>query len=447
MSPVWRDLAGLFLLVLTNSVFAMSEIAVVAARKARLKQLAADGDSRAKAALELSNRPNLFLSTVQVGVTLVGVGSGALGGARLAGYLAPLLERIPWLARYSAPLAMGIVLVGVTYLSVVLGELVPKRLALSDPERIASLIAPLMRFFSVVARPVVHVLSLSTRCITHVLGIRGPSETPVSDEEIRSLFAEGTEAGVFEQAEQDMVHGVLLLGDRRANALMTPRPEIVWLDVDAPDEDVLRVIREDRHTRYPVACGSLDHMVGVVQARDVLVSLLDGEPLDLAGMATEPLYIPEVMPGLRVLETLREAGTQMGLVINEYGSVEGLLTVDDLLEAVVGDMPETDEEAEPETRQLEDGTWLVDGMLPVDELKRILDIDALPDEDQGLYQTISGMMMLELGHVPTVAERFEWGGLSFEVADMEGTRVRTVLVTAHSDGEPAVQPADSVPVT
>lgn len=434
MSSVWLEVAALLLLVLVNGVFAMSEIAIVVARRGRLRQLAAANDPRAAAALELAESPNVFLSTVQVGVTLVSVISGALGGARLAARLTPVLAGIPWLAPYSGPLAAAIVLAGITYLSVVLGELVPKRLALSRPEDIAAAVAPAMRLFSVLGSPVVHTLSATTRLVARVLGVRGPTQATVSDEEIAALFEEGTEAGVFEEAEQDMVKGVLLLGDRRANALMTPRPEVVWLDAEDPDETVLRVIREHRHTRYPVARGSLDAVIGVVQAKDVLVRLLDGQPLDLEAIAREPLYIPEVMPGLRVLETFRETGNQLGLVINEYGGVEGVLTVTDVMGAVVGEMPDADEAAEPEAQRREDGSWLVDGILPVEELKGILEVEELPDEEQGLYQTVGGMMMLELGHVPTVAERFEWCDLAFEVVDMEGTRVRKVLVTPSADG-------------
>lgn len=301
MVPVSIEILGLLFLFLLNGVFSMSEIAVVTARKPRLRQRAAEGDARAATALELAETPNLFLSTVQIGVTLLGVASGALGGASLAGRLATLLARVSWLAPYSETVALVIVLGTITYLSVVIGELVPKRLAMSRPEQIASLMARPMRLFATVSAPVVHLLSISTRILTRALGIRADGEPPVTDEEIESLFREGTEAGVFEEAEQDMVKGVLTLGDRRASALMTPRPEMVWLDVGESREGLLAKLAEFRHSRFPVAQGSLDHIIGEVQAKDLLLQLLRGEEFDIGALVRPPLYVPEVMPALRVL--------------------------------------------------------------------------------------------------------------------------------------------------
>jgi len=439
MVPVSIEILGLLFLFLLNGVFSMSEIAVVTARKPRLRQRAAEGDARAATALELAETPNLFLSTVQIGVTLLGVASGALGGASLAGRLATLLARVSWLAPYSETVALVIVLGTITYLSVVIGELVPKRLAMSRPEQIASLMARPMRLFATVSAPVVHLLSISTRILTRALGIRADGEPPVTDEEIESLFREGTEAGVFEEAEQDMVKGVLTLGDRRASALMTPRPEMVWLDVGESREGLLAKLAEFRHSRFPVAQGSLDHIIGEVQAKDLLLQLLRGEEFDIGALVRPPLYVPEVMPALRVLETLKQSGTELALVINEYGSVEGLVTLADVMEDVVGEVVAEEEEAQPEIVQREDGSWLVDAMVTIDELKELLDVPVLPDEETGLYQTVAGFMVLELGHIPSVAERYEWDGLRFEVLDMAGQRVNRVLVSEIPPAPPVVE--------
>lgn len=439
MVPVSIEILGLLFLFLLNGVFSMSEIAVVTARKPRLRQRAAEGDARAATALELAETPNLFLSTVQIGVTLLGVASGALGGASLAGRLATLLARVSWLAPYSETVALVIVLGTITYLSVVIGELVPKRLAMSRPEQIASLMARPMRLFATVSAPVVHLLSISTRILTRALGIRADGEPPVTDEEIESLFREGTEAGVFEEAEQDMVKGVLTLGDRRASALITPRPEMVWLDVGESREGLLAKLAEFRHSRFPVAQGSLDHIIGEVQAKDLLLQLLRGEGFDIGALVRPPLYVPEVMPALRVLETLKQSGTELALVINEYGSVEGLVTLADVMEDVVGEVVAEEEDAQPEIVQREDGSWLVDAMVTTDELKELLDVPALPDEETGLYQTVAGFMVLELGHIPAVAERYEWDGLRFEVLDMAGQRVNRVLVSEVPQAPPVVE--------
>jgi len=341
--------------------------------------------------------------------------------------------------------AVVVVLGLITYLSVVMGELVPKRVAMHAPERIAAAVAPLMASFARIGRPVVGLLSASTRGMTRALRLADVAEPPVTDEEIETLFREGTEAGVFEEAEQDMVRGVLELGDRRAVALMTPRPEIVWLDVDDDRETLLAKLTEFRYSRLPVARGSLDEIVGEVQAKDILLALLRGEEVDLRQLARRPLFVPETMPALRVLETFKKASTEMALVINEYGSVEGLVTLADVMEAVVGDVMPDEVEEPPEIFQREDGSWIVDAMLPVDELKDLLEIDSLPDEDTGLYQTVAGFLILELGHIPTVSEAYEWDGVRIEVLDMAGQRVHRVLVSRIEREEEAGADEDVAP--
>ena len=416
------------LLIIANGLFAMSEMAIVSARKARLRQRAEEGDHKARAALELAETPNRFLSTAQIGITLIGILAGAFGGATLAKELGAYLGRIPPLKPYGEAIGLVIVVLATTYLSLVIGELVPKRLALNNPERIAAAIAAPMRALSVIAHPAVRLLSLSTELVLRILGIRPSAEPPITEEEIKLLLEQGTEAGVFQEVEQDMVESVLLLDERRAAGLMTPRPEIVWLDVEDSLEEVRRKMIASPYSRFPVCQGSLDNVLGEVEARDLLARSLCGEAFDLKSLLQKPLYVPETMPALKVLEAFKQSGTQMALVIDEYGSIQGLVTLKDILEAIVGDIPSAEELAEPQVVQREDGSWLLDGMLPVEELKEILGIGELPGEEQGLYQTTAGFVMTQLGRIPAAAEHFEWGGLRFEVMDMDGNRVDKVLV-------------------
>lgn len=430
--PPWTSEAFLILLlIIANGIFAMSEIAIVSARRVRLEQRAAEGDAASQVALSLADTPNRFLSTVQVGITLIGILAGALGGASLAVPLANLLREIEPLAPYAGGLAITLVVLAITYLSLIIGELVPKRVALNDPEGIARAVARPMRFLSVVASPLVRLLSASTELVLRVLGVRPSEEPPVTEEEIRGLFAQGTEAGVFEQVEQQLVEQVLLLSDRRVSALMTPRPEMTWLDLEAPLEETTRIIIESPYSRFPVARGSLDTIIGEVQAKDILSYILTGKAFEIEPNLLAPLYVPEVMPALEALEAFKQSGRPSALVVDEYGSVTGLITLTDILEAIVGDIPSVDEVEEPEVVQREDGTWLVDGMLPIGEFRELFELPELPGEEQGLYQTLAGFVTTHLGRIPLPADSFQWGDLRFEVMDMDGNRVDKVLV-AHA---------------
>ncbi|HHX45665.1 MAG TPA: HlyC/CorC family transporter [Chloroflexi bacterium] len=427
--PSWTtEVLLLFLLIVANGVFAMSEIAIISARRMRLEQRAAEGDRGAQVALSLSETPNRFLSTVQIGITLIGILAGALGGATLAMPLADLLRRVEFLAPYANGLAVTIVVIAITYLSLIIGELVPKRLALNNPEGIARVVSRPMRFVAKVASPLVRLLSASTELVLRILGIRLMPEPPVTEEEIRGLFAQGTEAGVFEQVEQQLVEQVLLLNDRRVSALMTPRPEMMWLNQEAPVEEVMRTIIESPYSRFPVARGSLDDVVGEVHTKDILTSMLSGNPFDLTSSIQTPLYVPEVMPALQALEAFKQSGRPTALVIDEYGSVTGYVTLTDILEAIVGDIPSADGDEEPEIVQREDGTWLVDGMLPIGEFRELFALEELPGEEQGLYQTLAGFVTSYIGRIPEPADHFSMGGLRFEVVDMDGNRVDKVLV-------------------
>ncbi len=429
MSSVFLEILLVLLLILANGVFAMSEMAIVSARKARLQQLASEGDAKAQAALELANAPNHFLSTVQIGITLIGILAGAFGGATIAEKLAELLNRVPQLAPYSEGLGLGIVVVIITYLSLVVGELAPKRLALNNPERIASAIALPMQTLSKLAAPVVHLLGISTEMLLRVLGVEESTEPPVTEEEIKLLIEQGTQAGMFEEAEQDMVERIFRLGDRRVTALMTPRRQIIWLDLDDSPEENRQTIINSPYSRFAVCRGDLDNVVGIVQLKDLFTSTSAGQPLDLEAYLRQPLVIPENTPGLKVLELFKETGMHTALVVDEYAVVQGLATLNDVLEAIVGDIPALGEQTEPMVVQREDGSWLLDGLLLVDEFKELFDLDALPGEERESYQTLGGFITMYLGDIPSSADYFEWGGLRIEVMDMDGNRVDKVLVS------------------
>ena len=421
------------LLILLNGIFAMSEIAVVSARKTRLRQWAEEGNAKARAALELANNPNQFLATIQIGITLVGILAGAFGGATIAKELSVILNDISWLAPYSDPLSLALVVVVIAYLSLIVGELVPKRLALNNPERLAMAIAAPMQVLSRVAYPAVHLLGLSTEFLLRALGMKPSTEPPVTEEEIRALIEQGTQAGMFEEAEQEMVERVFRLGDRRVSAVMTPRTEIVWLDREASGLEIRRTITESAHSRFLVADGSLDNVLGVVHAKDLLAHVLGEQVVNLEATLQQPLYVPESMRALKVLELFKQSGTHIALVIDEYGGIQGLVTPNDILEAIVGDLPEAGEQVEPLAVQREDGSWLLDGMLPVDEFKDLFDLGELPGEDQGIYQTLAGFVVMQLGRIPAAADYFVWEGLKIEVVDMDGNRVDKVLVIPTGD--------------
>lgn len=429
MSSVLTEILVLALLVLANGVFAMSEFAVISARKTRLQQRAGAGDKGARTALELAESSDQFLSAIQVGITIIGILAGAVSGASLANSLAEVLGRWHWIGGSAYSVAMALVVVAITYLTLVLGELVPKRIALNNPEKAASLLAPPMRFFSLLTKPVVRFLSASTEAVLRLLGVRPSAEPSITEDEIRAMLEQGTVEGVIQEVEQDMVERVFRLNDRLVSVLMTPRPDVAWLDLDDPDEELRRKIVESPYSRFPVAEGDLENVQGEVRAKDLLVHVLAGKPFDLRAVLRPPLYVPEIMPALTVLEAFKQSGTPMALVIDEYGSLQGVVTLTDILEAIVGDIPSAEGQEEPMALQRPDGSWLVDGMLPVDEFKEIFGIEALPAEDQGLYQTVAGFVVMQLGQVPSATDSCQWGGLRFEVMDMDGPRVDKVLVT------------------
>lgn len=419
------EAAIILFLIILNGIFAMSEIAILSSRKARLQKMVNEGNARARVALYLANYPGDFLSTIQIGITLIGIFAGAFGGATIAGSLASFLATIPALARYSQAISMATVVVMITFLTIVVGELVPKRIALNNAEGIATIIASPMSILSWLAMPAVRLLSLSTEAILWVLHITPSTVPPISEEEISVLIEQGTRAGVFEEAERYMVESIFRLGSRRASALMVPRTEIVALYVDDSIEDIRQKIIESKHSSFPLCGDTLDNVLGVVFARDLLTRCLAGQELDLRAVLKEPLFIPEGMPALKVLELFKKSGRHMALIIDEYGGLQGLMTIHDILEAVIGEVSMI---SEPNIVQRADGSWLVDGMLSIHEFKDAFDIQSLPDEESGAFQTIGGFIMMYLHRIPKVGDHFDAGRYSYEVVDMDGLRVDKILV-------------------
>ncbi len=417
------EILVLLLLLLLNGLFVMSEMAVVSSRKARLQQLVNEGNQQAARALRLANNPTTFLSTVQIGITLIGVLLGAVGGSALAAPLADVLRNVPLTERSAHGIAFGLIVVVITALTLLIGELVPKRIALHEPERIAAAISGPMAVVSKIFTPLVWLFTRGTELILHLIGIRPTNEPPVTEEEIHLLIDQGTEAGVIEESEQDMVEGVFSLSDSRVYSLMTPRTEIVWLDIKDSAEEIRRKIVESPYSRFPVCQNSLDTVLGIVKARDLLAPPgLSSEGFRLKDKLRPAFYVPETMYASRALEVFKEKHAELMLVIDEFGSLQGLLTLDDIIEEIVGDI-----EVGPQATQRQDGSWLLDGLLPVDDFKEIFKVETLPHESE--YESLSGFVMLSLGRVPQAADHFEWGGLRFEVMDMDGRRVDKVLVT------------------
>jgi putative hemolysin len=417
------------LLIGANALFAMAEFAVISAKKYRLEQQAQRGDRRAEAALELAKRPNRFLSTVQVGITLVGILIGAFGGVTLSGPLADLLGTITPLVPYHHVLSAAIIVLVITYFTLVFGELVPKRIALTHPERIASRLAHTMQILSALAYPAVRILSLSTEGVVRMIRQKSPREPAITEEEIQLLIEQGTKAGVIEEAEEDMIRRVIRLGDQRVSALMTPRPDVIAIDVRDPPEKILQIIQESGHTRFPVFRESIDGILGIVSVRELLASYSAGKVDDLEKLLTPPLFVPESLPVLKVLEEYHKKGAKIALVVDEYAGIAGLITPHDIMEEIVGEIPQEYESPNPRATPRPGGSWLVDGMMRMDEFREIFLVSPLLGEEKVHYQTLGGFIMAYLGRIPEVKDSFEWGGLRFEVISMKRSRVHQVLVT------------------
>jgi putative hemolysin len=379
-------------------------------------------------ALALAEDPGDFLSTVQIGITAIGIFTGVFSGARLAEPVASVLRAIPWLADYADPVAIFIVVLITTYLSLIVAELTPKRVALSRPEEIAALVAPPMDFLAKIARPLVFLLDRSSEGLAQILGVR-PSDAPtVTDEEVRIMLQQGAKVGIFEPIEEEIVTQVFRLSDRRASAIMTPRTEIDWIDVEEDVAAVRALLMESSHSRFPLAEGSLDHVIGIVFVRDLLLQRMAGVEADLRAIVRPALFLPESMTALDVIEQMRASRSHMALIINEYGGLEGLVTISDVVEAILGSVETPGVEEEPEIVQRADGSWLVNGMWSVDEFQEQFGLKDLPARDDLDYQTVGGMIMAVLEQVPSVGSHVEVDGYTLEVMDMDGRRVDKVLV-------------------
>ncbi|MFC0384159.1 hemolysin family protein [Muricoccus vinaceus] len=421
------EIGIIILLVLLNGVFSMSELAIVSARRARLTALERTGSPGATVAMELADDPQRFLPTVQVGITLIGVVAGTFGGARLSATLGPVLDRIPGVAPYGTEAALVVVVMLITYLSLILGELVPKQLALRHPERIAALVARPMSKLSRVSAPVVWVLSSSSNLVLRLLGANHAIEQSVTEEEVKAVVAEGAQAGALETEERHMIERVLRLADKPIRALMTPRPEIVWLDRGATPDEVSEKLKGETVNRFIVADGRVDNVVGVVAAKDLLDQVLSGQPLSVASALRRPMVLPDNLSALDALERIRQDPLGLALVMDEYGSFEGVVTASDLLEAIVGELgqPANLPSAGPAVER-HDGSLLLDGMMPSDELRARLDLPVLPQP--GTYHTVAGLMLALLRRVPKEGDRIVFAGWRFEIVDMDGRRVDKILV-------------------
>ena len=429
MSGISTELFILGLLLVVNGLFAMAEIAIVSARKARLKQLADEGDEGARAALELASQPTRFLSTVQIGVTLCGILAGALGGSTVAGQMAVWLGRFPQVAPWANSIAFGVVVGLVTFFSLIFGELVPKRIALSNPERIARFVAGPLQGVSRLVSPILLLLSAATDFLLKPFGLTRRRETPVTDEEVNILVEQGMKAGVFHQAEKEMIEGVLRLDQRPVTAIMTPRPKIVFLNIDDAEEVSWRKIVASGHSHFPVYQDNRDQVLGMVAVKALWAHSAIGIQTSLKNLLTPPLVVPETMNCVQLLESFKKAGRHTALIADEFGSIQGMVTLIDVLEAIVGDLPAQGQRDQPQAKKREDGSWLIDATMAINELKTILHLDELPQEAEADYQTLGGLVMTQFGRIPVAGDRFEWDGWRFEVTDMDRHRVDKVAVT------------------
>jgi putative hemolysin len=423
------DVVLLAFLIFLNGILAMSEIAVVSSRKSRLQKLADDGSPGAKSALELNNEPSAFLSTVQVGITTVGILSGAIGEGALADPMTHWLSGFALTEPYARSLALTLVVVGLTYVSVVVGELVPKRLGLLAPEAIAALIATPMNMLARMTRPVVWLLSSSSTLLLKLLGTHTREDAPVTNDEINVLMVQGAEAGVFHESEQAIVSNVLRLDEQRIGAIMTHRNDIYVLDLDEPEAEIRSRLSASPYTRIVVCRDGLEHIVGILRTADLLKLALAGEALDVAPFLRPPLYVPEGVTTTHLLESFRKARQQCALIVDEYGELQGLVTLTDVLTSIVGELPSSDIAEDQDIVERSDGSWLVDGSVAIERLKSVMDIeDDLPGEDENAFNTLGGLVMYVLGRIPAVADYFEVAGCRFEVVDMDKNRVDKVLL-------------------
>jgi putative hemolysin len=418
-----------FFLIILNGFFAMSELAMVSAKRSRLQQLADDGSHGARRALKLVDDPTGFLSTVQVGITLVGIFAGAYGGSVFAEPLARVLE--PTLGSSADTTAFIIVVVVITYLSLILGELVPKRFAMTRAEGIAVAVAPIMQALATIGAPIVWLLRVSTVAVSSLVGANSADSSMVTEEDVKAMIAEGTQSGVFEEKEREMLEGVLRIADRSVRSIMIPRPDTVWLSVSDSQSEILDEIHSSGHSRFPVMGADAEDIIGVVQAKDLLEQQRQDHGIDLAKAVRDPLFVNETMPILKLLDRFRAVNLHMAIVLDEYGSFEGIVTPTDILVAIAGSLPEGQNDEYSAVRR-GDGSWLLDGGMPIDDLERSLDWLKLPKDRD--YETLAGFVLEQFGHIPGVGEGFDWADWRFEVIDLDGRRIDKVMAMPIATG-------------
>lgn len=442
MNSIFWEITIILMLLVLNGVFAMTEIAVISSRKGRLKLLADQGDRRAKTALELADSPNRFLSTVQIGITLVGIMAGAFGGATIAESLASGLEQFPMIAPYRQAIGVGVVVVFITYFSLILGELVPKRLGLNNPERVSLLMARPMHWLSIMANPVVKFLGFSTDALLKLFRVSPSKEGGVSEEEVKILMQEGLRAGAFNKVESAIVESALELDRLPVSEIMTPRPKIIWINQNDPHEAIWHKIVVSGHSSFPVYEDQRDNPVGIVTVKSIYANMAAGIPIRVKDLMTKPLVVPTSQTVIQLLDTFKQTGKHMALIADEFGSMRGLVTLHDVMEAVIGDLPSQDERARPSALKREDGSWLIDAMIDVDSLQGIFPKINFGKEQSRGYQTLAGFVVKQLGHLPKEGETFEAGGYIFEILDMDRHRVDKLLVMPVPLNHPAKQNTD-----
>lgn len=425
---MWAEILVVLALILVNGLFAMSELALVSSRAGELRRRAEKGSRGAKVALAMIDDPSRLLSTVQIGITLVGIVAGAYSGATLGAHLAEWMDaEFPAMTGWNEEIAMTLVIGMITYLSLVIGELVPKRLAMHHAEAIAVRVAPFMQWVAMAGGPLVPLLRMSTNSVLRLLGQKPDDSRAVTEDEVRALIAEGALAGVIEPAEKEMLDRVMRLADRPVGSVMTPKPDVVWLDAESPMEQWRGLIVSAPHSRFPVGRGSLDELVGILDTRLVLDRLLAGEPFDPMAAVTPAPVVHEGTRAPRIIEMFKQTGAPMAVVLDEYGGVEGIVTMTDILEAIAGELPGGGADDEAAAVRRDDGSWLLDGLLAIEEVESLTGLSDMGEE--GDFHTLAGFVLSQVAHVPQVGEHFRWSGWRFEVVDMDGRRIDRVLLT------------------
>ncbi|MGB9937138.1 MAG: hemolysin family protein [Methanobacterium sp.] len=425
---IYIEILIIIILVIVNGLFVLSETALVSSRKINLQIMVNEGNKNAEVALDLINSPNKFLSTIQIFITLIGILAGAFGGATIAGRFAVYLESLPVIGLYSATVSIVVVVLVITYLTLIIGELVPKRIAIDYSEKIAVKVAKPVRLISNIVTPIVYFLSSSMELVLRILRIKEPEAEEVAEEQIKLLIEEGTKTGEFEKAEEEIINRVFELDERRINTIMTPKTDITWLDINDSTEEILNTIFESKHSILPVSEGYLDNFLGVIQVKDIIKTCSTGNKLDLKNHLREPLIVPENSFALNVLKQFKKTAedVHIAIIVDEYGDIEGLITLYDILESIVGDLPTTDD---LKAIKRADGSWLIDGLINIEEFKSIFGIEKLPREDESNYQTLAGFIITYLGKIPDTGETFIWNGFKFEIMDKDGYHIDKVLVS------------------